>query len=68
MNEELLTVKEVAKFLRVGEATVYRLLREGELRVIRRGRRYTRFRKSDILEFLDRYTTRGGGRDESDKE
>jgi excisionase family DNA binding protein len=58
MEEELLTLEEVATFLKVSELHVYRLTNKGELSVIRRGRRYTRYRKSDILEFLDRYTIR----------
>ena len=65
MDEELLTIKEAARFLKVSEVTIYRLTREGELPVIRRGRRYTRFRKSDILAFLDRHTVKRGGEDES---
>lgn len=64
MEEELLTVKEAAKFLRASDATVYRLLKQGELPCIRRGKRYTRIRKSDLLAFLDKYNTRGISKNE----
>ena len=58
MENELLTIKEVARNLKVSETHVYRLMRQGELPVIKRGRRYTRIRRSDLLAFLDSYTVR----------
>lgn len=58
MDDELLTKKEVARFLKVSEATVYRMTRRGDLPAIRRGKRFTRIRKSDLLAFLERYTQR----------
>ena len=65
MDEQLLTTKEAARFLRVSPIHIYRLTRQGELPVIRRGRRYTRYRKSDLLVFLDRYTIERENSDES---
>lgn len=56
MEDELLTRKEVAKWLKVTETTVYRLTRRGELPAIRAGKRFTRIRKSDVLKFLERHT------------
>ena len=56
MDEQLLTRQDVAQLLRVSTMQVYRLTKQGELPVIRRGRRYTRYKKSDIEAFLDRYT------------
>jgi len=59
MQEELLTTAEVAKFLKVSEATVSRLAKRGQLPAIKvgKGRRsFKRFRKSDLEAFLDRYT------------
>lgn len=55
MNDELLTVDEVAKLLRVHKSHVFRLMKEGEIPVIRRGRRYTRMLKSDLFAFIQRY-------------
>ena len=65
MEEQLLTRPEVAHLLRVSTMQVYRLTEQGELPVIRRGRRYTRYKKSDIEAFLDRYTFGGRAKDES---
>ena len=56
MEIELLTTEEVAKLFRVSEAAVYRLVKQGELRAIRRGKGYTRYRKCDVEAFLDRFT------------
>lgn len=61
MEEELLTTKEIAGFLKVSEATVYRLAKRGDLPAIKVGkacRSFKRFRRSDLEAFLDRYTTR----------
>jgi excisionase family DNA binding protein len=44
----ILTVPEVAEYLRVSEAKVYRLVREGRLPVVRIGKAW-RFRK-DLLD------------------
>ena len=64
MEEEVLTRKEAARFLKVSPIQVYRLTRQGELPVIKRGRRYVRYRKSDLLAFLDRYTILREGQNE----
>jgi len=58
MDEEILTTKEAAQFLRVSPIQVYRLTRQRELPVIKRGRRYVRYRKSDLIAFLNRYTVK----------
>jgi len=63
MDEELLTLNEVAKFLKVNPLYVVRITKKGELPVIKRGSRFTRYRKSDLIAFLDRYTQREGGTD-----
>jgi excisionase family DNA binding protein len=48
IDPAVLTVHEVAQYLRISEAKVYRLAREGSLPVIRIGRTW-RFRK-DLLD------------------
>ncbi|MBT4512456.1 MAG: helix-turn-helix domain-containing protein [Chloroflexi bacterium] len=55
MEDKLLTIDDVARNLKVSEATVYRLMREGELPVIRRGRKFTRIQESDLMAFVQRY-------------
>ena len=52
----LLTVNEVADLLRVSRMTVYRLIKEGQLKALRVGRSY-RLREDDVDEYLSkRYT------------
>jgi len=58
MEEEILTRNEAARFLRISPIHLYRLTRQGELPVIKRGRRYVRYRKSELVAFLDRYTAK----------
>ena len=55
MEYELLTIDEVAKLLKVHKSYVFRLLGEGELPVIKRGSRYTRILRSDLMAFIERY-------------
>jgi excisionase family DNA binding protein len=52
----LLTVNEVADLLRVSRMTVYRLIKEGQMKALRVGRSY-RLREDDVDEYLSkRYT------------
>jgi excisionase family DNA binding protein len=61
LDDELLTIKEVAAFLKTSEFTIYRLMRQGELPCIRKGNRFTRIRKTDLEAFLQRHTVIRGG-------
>jgi excisionase family DNA binding protein len=55
-NARLLTVNEVADLLRVSRMTVYRLIKDGQMKAIRVGRNY-RLREDDVDEYLSkRYT------------
>ena len=65
MQDQLLTRPEVAQLLRISAMQVYRLTKQGELPVIRRGRRFTRYKKSDVEAFLDRYTFHESANSES---
>jgi len=49
--ERLLTVTEVAQYLRLSNMTVYRLIRQGQLPAMRVGRSW-RVREDDLTEFL----------------
>ena len=55
--DEILTKKEVAEFLKVSEATIYRLTKRGELPAIRGSKRFLRYQKSDVLAFLQKLRT-----------
>ena len=59
VEHELMTIKEVADYLRVSDATVYRLMRNGELPSIKfSAKRFTRIRRSDLNDYVERHTTR----------
>lgn len=47
-DDRVMTVKEVAEYLRVHQTTIYRLLRQGRLRAFRVGADW-RFRQADIV-------------------
>jgi excisionase family DNA binding protein len=51
----ILTVHDVAQYLRVSEAKVYRLAREGRIPVVRIGKAW-RFRKDLLDDWLSRAT------------
>lgn len=52
----IMTVQEVARYLRVHVVTVYRMIRQGQLPAIRVGRGW-RFKKDEIDLWLRRYET-----------
>jgi len=52
-EEETLTIKEVARFLRVHQNTVYALIKGGSLEASRVGRQY-RIKKTDLMNYLNR--------------
>ena len=56
-NDEftILTVQEVAEYLRMSEAKVYRLVKEGRLPVVRIGKTW-RFRKDLLDDWLSQCT------------
>ncbi len=53
MTDEILTLKEVAKYLKLAEKTAYRLVAEGKLPGFKVGGSW-RFRKFDIEEWINR--------------
>ncbi|UCD71051.1 MAG: helix-turn-helix domain-containing protein [Syntrophobacterales bacterium] len=53
MNSEVLTVQEVANYLRIDIRTVYRLAKRGDIPCIKIGRQW-RFNRDDIKELISR--------------
>ena len=51
----ILTIRDVAEYLRMSEATVYRLVRDGRLPVVRIGKTW-RFRKDLLDDWLSQCT------------
>ena len=58
MENQLLTIDDVAKRLRVTSATVFRLMKKGELPFVKVSRRFTRIRERDLEAFIDKHTYR----------
>lgn len=65
MQDELLTIDEVANILRVHKSHVFRLMKDGEISVVRRGKRYTRILRSDLMAFIQKHRTEATARGES---
>jgi len=51
MNEEILTVKELAELLRISEATLYKLIRNHEIPVFKVANEW-RFQKKSITKWI----------------
>lgn len=51
-KSDILTLKELAEYMRVNTATIYRLVRTGKIPAFRVGNRW-RFRKTSIDEWLN---------------
>lgn len=57
MPEEIMTLKEVAEYLKLAEKTVYRLAAEGKIPGFKVGGSW-RFRKVAIEDWIDLQTTK----------
>ena len=57
MNSDIVTVKEVAEYLKITEKTAYRLTAEGKLPGFKVGGSW-RFRKSEIDTWIEQQTSR----------
>lgn len=58
MNEQIMTIKEVADYLKVHERTVYRLAKKREIPAFKVSNAW-RFRKSDIDGWIDKQAISG---------
>ena len=50
-SEEILTLEETAKYLKIGKSTLYKMAREGEIPAMKIANQW-RFRKEDIDKWL----------------
>jgi excisionase family DNA binding protein len=55
-DDEVLTVKEVCELLRVGQSTLYRLIKQGKIPSFRIGKDW-RFRTDVIVRWMAEQTT-----------
>jgi len=56
LTDEILTLKEVAAYLKVAERTLYRLAQDGKLPAFKVGGSW-RFRRADIDQWIQRQTS-----------
>jgi len=56
MEEKFLTIKEVAKFLRVSERSIFRYISNGRLNGIKVG--YWRIAKKDLDNFIEKNSSK----------
>jgi excisionase family DNA binding protein len=56
-GDDILTIDEVAKVLKVNKRTVYRWVETGDLKVARIGRKTYRVFESDLKKFLNSFYT-----------
>lgn len=54
-HDEILTIEDVAKRLKVSKRTVYRWVDDGDLKVARIGRKTYRVFYSDLKKFVRKY-------------
>src|SRR5437764_12637520 len=54
-EDAVLSLEEAVRFLNTSKPTLYRLLRQGDIRALKTGRQW-RFRKSDLVAYLQRDT------------
>ena len=54
-RDDILTIQEVAKLLKVSNRTVYRWIESGDLKVARIGRKTYRVFESDLRKFIRKY-------------
>jgi len=54
-NENILTIEEVSKVLKVSKRTVYRWVDSGDLKTARIGRKTYRVFESDLKKFIRKY-------------
>jgi len=55
-EDNLLTIREVAKYLHVVQLTVYRMIKRGDLPAVKVGRVW-RIRRQDLEDYLKRSTS-----------
>jgi excisionase family DNA binding protein len=62
MSDEVLTIKEVAQYLKVNERTIYRLAASGELPGFRVGNAW-RFKQTDLAIWVAKQTQKSASKE-----
>jgi excisionase family DNA binding protein len=53
LNQEIMTITQVAEYLQISEMTTYKLVNEGKIKAFKIGRHW-RVKKEDLSEFIDK--------------
>jgi excisionase family DNA binding protein len=53
LNQEIMTITQVAEYLQISEMTTYKLVNEGKIKAFKIGRHW-RVKKEDLTEFIDK--------------
>ncbi|WP_315118651.1 helix-turn-helix domain-containing protein [uncultured Clostridium sp.] len=51
-TDEIMTISEVAEYLKISEVTTYKLVQEGKMPAFKIGRHW-RIKKNDLTEFIE---------------
>ena len=65
METDIMTIKEVAEYLKVKEKTAYKLVAEGKIPGFKVGGSW-RFKKSEIEKWIEERSQEGGARSNDD--
>ncbi|ABR47220.1 DNA binding domain, excisionase family [Alkaliphilus metalliredigens QYMF] len=52
-EDEIMTISEVAKYLKISEVTTYKFVQEGKIQGFKVGRHW-RVKRSDLVEFIEK--------------
>lgn len=55
-NDELLTVEEAAEWLTISKPTLWRLIRSGEIPVVKMARRTIRLKLTDLENYIEKHS------------
>jgi excisionase family DNA binding protein len=53
LNQEIMTIAQVAEYLQISEITTYKLVNEGKIKAFKIGRHW-RVKKEDLTEFIEK--------------
>jgi excisionase family DNA binding protein len=53
LNQEIMTIAQVAEYLQISEMTTYKIVNEGKIKAFKIGRHW-RVKKEDLTEFIEK--------------
>ena len=55
LSDELLTINETCKLLKISRPTLLKLMRKGSIKGFKIGKRVWRIRRSEVEEYIEKY-------------